>query len=71
MNPKIFNLKMGNIDFALQCPLWPQSKNQKTIFGLDLGQHFDGPIKLIGVVGAVWEVLKDVPKLNISTLRRI
>ena len=29
MNPTIFNLKMANIDFALQCPLWPQSKNQK------------------------------------------
>ena len=49
-----FNLEMGNIDFALQCPLWPQSENQKTIFGLDLEQHVDGPIKLIDVVGAVW-----------------
>ena len=32
MNPTIFNLKMANIDFALQCPLWPQSKNQKKRF---------------------------------------
>ena len=32
MNPTICNLKMANIDFALQCPLWPQSKNQKNVF---------------------------------------